>query len=228
MIELDNLKFQHSISGDIKERIRAYFNGRRNGEGLLALCGAASALALKDYNLYSLLAEISFVLKFPARSIYEGILQCYLFLGFPRAIEGLRHLKDIFRAYDILLDLPYKDYRTDYEADGFALCKVIYADKYPKLMEKMNSFSPELATWMIREGYGKVLSRPGLETKHRELITVSALISEDVPNQLSAHIKGAYNTGATEEEFEDILSLLSVWLSPNHTELFQQMLAKLT
>ncbi len=224
MIDFDKLKFQHTIAGDVKERIGAYFDSRRNNEGLLALCGAASALALKDYRLYSLLAEISLILKFPAGSVYEGILQCYLFLGFPRAIEGLRHLNGIFKAYGISLDLPYKDNRADYDEDGCRLCKLIYADKYPRLMERMNSFSPELALWMIREGYGKVLSRPGLEAKQRELITVSALISEDVPNQLSAHIKGAYNTGATDEELEDILSLLSIWLSPNHTDQFRQML----
>ncbi len=185
-------------------------------KGLKSLCGAASSLSLKNYRLYSFLIEISIAKNFSVISIYEGILQCYLFLGFPRAIEGLKRLQRLFMENGVDFRPPIEDKRTEYLSDGIRLCKRIYRDKYPSLMEKMKTYSPELAKWMLMEGYGRVLSRDGLSAKSRELIAVSALVSEGVPNQLSAHIRGALNVGAKPEELAAVFDLLKVWVDADY------------
>jgi len=84
-------------------------------------------------------------------------------------------------------------------------------------MEVMSAISPELTLWMIQEGYGKVLSRPGLTAKERELVTVAALVPEGVPNQLASHIRGALNAGAVHAEIIDIINFVGIWVDSDST-----------
>ena len=50
---------------------------------------------------------------------------------------------------------------------------------------------------MIVEGYGKVLSRPGLDIATRELAIVAFLTVDNRPKQLMSHIRGALRVGVT-------------------------------
>ena len=58
---------------------------------------------------------------------------------------------------------------------------------------------------MIIEGYGKVLSRPGLGIVERELANVAFLMGEDYEQQLHSHMRGALNVGATEELLKTVV-----------------------
>ncbi|RKX25426.1 MAG: hypothetical protein DRP46_11990, partial [Candidatus Zixiibacteriota bacterium] len=110
--------------------------------------------------------------------IYETVLQSYLFLGFPRMIEAsLVYNKvygDIENNEDIrkISEIEAKNW---YE-DGIKLCRVVYGKNFEKLKKRFLSVSPELFRWMVLEGYGKVLSRPGMNRIERELAEVAALI----------------------------------------------------
>lgn len=53
--------------------------------------------------------------------------------------------------------------------------------------------------------WGAVWGRPGLDLKHRSLVTVSVLIALGRPNELALHINGALNNGWTKEELQEIL-----------------------
>jgi 4-carboxymuconolactone decarboxylase len=48
---------------------------------------------------------------------------------------------------------------------------------------------------MIVEGYGKVLSRPGLDLPRRELCIVAACVASGQERQLHSHLHGALNVG---------------------------------
>ena len=75
----------------------------------------------------------------------------------------------------------------------------------------MRELSPELAEWMIVEGYGKVLSRPQLSPVERELCTVAALTVMDWERQLFSHIKGALNVGAAKNEVKEAILQASLF-----------------
>lgn len=64
----------------------------------------------------------------------------------------------------------------------------------------MAGFHPELAEWILADGYGKVLSRPGLPIRERELIVVALLSALRLPLQLESHVRGAMRVGATAKE----------------------------
>ena len=46
-------------------------------------------------------------------------------------------------------------------ARGKALCRRIYGPVYDRMIARMAGFHPDLADWILADGYGRVLSRPG-------------------------------------------------------------------
>src|SRR2546430_527524 len=69
---------------------------------------------------------------------------------------------------------------------------------------------------VLVDAYGKVIGRPGLDMKRRELCTVAAVAVLGTAQQLHSHLRGALNTGATREEVEAVLGLIDGDLDPEH------------
>jgi 4-carboxymuconolactone decarboxylase len=66
---------------------------------------------------------------------------------------------------------------------------------YEKLRENIRDLHDRLDHWMITEGYGKVLSRSGLDLGRRELCIVAACAAAHQDRQLHSHLHGAVNVG---------------------------------
>jgi alkylhydroperoxidase/carboxymuconolactone decarboxylase family protein YurZ len=71
----------------------------------------------------------------------------------------------------------------------------------------VRALHPALDLWMIVDGYGKTLSRPGLDLRHREFCSVGMLMPQRVPRQLVAHLRGALNAGASAAELDEVLAI---------------------
>ncbi len=138
---------------------------------------------------------------FDRKAIYETILQSYLFLGFPRMIEAAIAFNETYGdatdAYETNLDQVSPGESSRWFENGINLCKQVYGKNYKQLKERFMSISPEMFRWMVIEGYGKVLSRPGLSSIERELAEVAALIVDQRERQLVSHIIGSLNVGAS-------------------------------
>ena len=130
-------------------------------------------------------------------AVYEALLQSYLFVGFPRAIEALFAAGPVLRRHGF--DPPAADDPdiTRWNASGEKLCRSVYGRNYEKLLTTMRGLSPDLASWMILEGYGKTLSRPGLTAAEREYCVVAILTATRMWRQLRSHAIGAVNVGGT-------------------------------
>ena len=83
----------------------------------------------------------------------------------------------------------------------------MYADKSEDLKTRINEAHPLMARWMIREGYGRVLSRAGLNGYERELLALSSLLALGVSPQVKAHIGGAFNLGASKRQILETVYL---------------------
>ena len=59
------------------------------------------------------------------------------------------------------------------------------------------------------EGYGKVLSRPGLDLPRRELCIVAACAAAGQDRQLHSHLHGALNAGVAPEAVSDAIEALA-------------------
>jgi 4-carboxymuconolactone decarboxylase len=156
-----------------------------------ALVRLAAVVAAGDED--SLRGEISrAAAAVPDLWVEELLLQTYLFAGFPRALNAMREWR---RVHPAVASLP--ESRTPTRADGEATCERVYGKMYDRLRENIRHLHPLLDDWMITEGYGKVLSRTGLDLPRRELCIVAACAATGQDRQLHSHLHGALNAGAS-------------------------------
>jgi 4-carboxymuconolactone decarboxylase len=144
----------------------------------------------------------------PTAWVEEAILQAYLFAGFPRALNATREWRKVSGlpapAHE---DLPAPDL-SRWRAQGEQTCEVVYGKFYDKLRANIRHLHPALDEWMIVEGYGKILSRPGLELRLRELCIVAACVATGQDRQLHSHLHGALNAGASQNDVSGTLEVL--------------------
>lgn len=131
--------------------------------------------------------------------IEEIILQSYLFAGFPRALNAMRAWR-VFRGRPASASTVDAESLTEHRKKGEATCAIVYGASYEKLRKNIRELHPALDAWMIVEGYGKVLSRPGIDLKTRELCIVAACAATGQRRQLHSHLRGALNSGASRDE----------------------------
>jgi len=171
---------------------------------LLALLSAASVLRKeKSFNLI-----LSFMIdkKISVKKIYEALLQTYLFAGFPSALISLKKFSEIANK-----ELQYSGFDlSSYQIRGEINCRIIYGKKYDKLIENISSFSPEMAEWLVIEGYGKVLGRKGLSLMEREVCNVSILSAMKFADQLYSHINGAFRVKTDMKLLKQIVKNLDI------------------
>jgi 4-carboxymuconolactone decarboxylase len=141
-----------------------------------------------------------------ARAVEEVLLQSYLFLGYPAALRGLAAWRTI-SGVAAPADTPDEDPATWWER-GARTCERVYGGQYARLRSNIAALHPDVERWMLLEGYGKVLSRPGLDLAVRELCIIALLASQDAAPQLYSHLRGALNAGASLDDVEETVRLL--------------------
>lgn len=157
----------------------------------------------------------------------EVILQSYLFAGFPRTLNAAR----MWRAASGVR-APLEDESAsardieEWEKSGEETCAIVYGASYEMLRRNVREIHPALDAWMITDGYGKVLSRPGLDLKRRELCVVAACAAAGQQRQLHSHLHGAINSGATPEEISATLGALTDLVDPKEIKQYQSLLAR--
>jgi 4-carboxymuconolactone decarboxylase len=134
--------------------------------------------------------------------VEEALLQSYLFLGFPAALGGLALWRKVSGAPP---PRALGEAQGAWESRGERICSEVYGEQYPGLRTNIGRLHPELDRWMVLEGYGKVLGRPGLELGRRELCIVAILAVLDAPVQLYSHLRGALNVGVPPRWVEEAL-----------------------
>ena len=82
----------------------------------------------------------------------------------------------------------------------------------PTLARDMyGDIAPKLAQLTDDVLYGDVWARPGLSPRDRSLVTVSALIAMNRPDQLGSHMGRARNNGVTEDELIETITHLAFY-----------------
>jgi 4-carboxymuconolactone decarboxylase len=158
-------------------------------------------------------------------AVEEIILQSYLFAGFPRALNAARAWRAVSGrpapADDP--DASVDDLET-WRARGEETCATVYGDHYEKLRRNIRDLHPALDEWMIVDGYGKVLSRPGVDLRTRELCVVAACAVSGQQRQLHSHFHGALNAGSSAGELAAVLDALTDLISRDDLSRYRQLL----
>lgn len=83
---------------------------------------------------------------------------------------------------------------------------------YKNLKENLEDIAPDLARFVAEFAYGDIYTRPGLDSKSREIATVAALTAlGNAPLQLQSHIEGALNSGCSREEVVEVIVQMAVY-----------------
>ena len=145
----------------------------------------------------------------PHEWVEELILQSYLFSGFPRTLNAAREWRRISGR-----PAPEQDHEANagnlpaWKDRGEATCATVYGPFYAGLRRNIRMLHPALDSWMIVDGYGKVLGRPGLNLRLRELCIVACCAAAGQSRQLHSHLHGALHAGATPSEVSGTLGAI--------------------
>lgn len=142
----------------------------------------------------------------PRRDLEETLLQAVLFFGFPRCITAFETLQaqwpDAVAPGEALAAAAQP-------AAGRALFAAIYGANSETVQQHLGRLHPELRDHVLDCAYGRILTRPALAPKRRELLAVGALaVLQQVP-QLVAHARGALGFGATVQEVGE--AVWTIW-----------------
>lgn len=132
----------------------------------------------------------------------ETLLQSVLFCGFPRCVTAFEALRDRWPGSPGTEDdVPAGRWR----AEGQRFFDLVYAHRSAEVGAMLRGLSPSFHDFVLESAYGRVLARPGLDPRTRELIAVGALAALGQTPQLIAHGRGALRCGATRDEVDEAL-----------------------
>src|SRR5437764_4664527 len=155
--------------------------------------------------------------RVPGPWIEELLLQSMLVVGYPLALVAFAAWRGVGGPAPIegdgAEDLAHADWES-WAARGAAVCRAVYGRAYHKLLVNLRALHPALEDLVLVDAYGKVIGRPGLDLKRRELCTVATTAVLGTADQLHSHLRGALNTGAAAEEIEAVLGLVDGDLDP--------------
>src|SRR6266511_2063479 len=152
------------------------------------------------------------------RWIEELLLQSLLVVGYPLTLVAFgvwREVAGPLAGPGAAEQLARED-RESWAKRGAAVCAAVYGRAYHKLLLNLRSLHAALEELVLVDAYGKVIGRPGLDLKRRELCTVAAVAVLGTARQLHSHLRGALNTGATPAEVDAVLELIDADLDPEH------------
>jgi 4-carboxymuconolactone decarboxylase len=160
------------------------------------------------------------VTAIPHLWVEELLLQSYLFAGFPRTLNAMREWRRLSGR-----PAPAEDAGANavanaaaWEADGEVTCARVYGRFYERLRPNIAALHPALDAWMIVDGYGKVLSRPGLDLPRRELCVVAVCAVAGQDRQLHSHLHGVLHVGCSPQAVSDAIDALSDLLTDEARE----------
>ena len=95
---------------------------------------------------------------------------------------------------------------------GWATLKKINSEGGERILDVLKDISPDMARFVIEFAYGDIYSRPKLDLRTRELITIASLTTLGfAKEELKVHIRNALNAGATQEEIVEVIMQMAVY-----------------
>ena len=137
-------------------------------------------------------------------AIRETVYQCAPFIGFPKTLNAIAATDEVFAANGIALPLESGETVTEENRleQGLALQKPVYGDEIKERYAWLPAaFAEAVPRFLTELCFSDFMTRKGLDTKTRELLTVVLLAAlGGAEAQVRSHVAGALTTGSTKEE----------------------------
>ena len=134
--------------------------------------------------------------------IKEAVYQCAPYIGFPKTLNALTVVNEVFQAKGITLQVESQK-TVDEEnrlEKGVAVQTAIFGDVIAKMRQNGPANQQHIQDYLSAFCFGDFYTRNGLDLKTRELLTlciVSAL--GGCESQVKAHVQGNKNVGNDKE-----------------------------
>jgi 4-carboxymuconolactone decarboxylase len=132
----------------------------------------------------------------PPAEVEEALLQAYLFVGYPGALRALSVWRQVAGP---VAHAGRESTPDSWPGRGERVCRQVYGGAYDRLRDNIAALHADMGEWMVTEGYGKVLGRPGLPLGTRELCIIALLAAQGAREQLHSHLRGALRVGVPAE-----------------------------
>jgi 4-carboxymuconolactone decarboxylase len=135
--------------------------------------------------------------------IREAVYQCAPYIGYPKTLNALSTVNEVFKERGI--PLPLEDQATVTEENRFEKGKVIqdslYGNEIKEMMKTLpGDFKEYVPQFLTEADFGDFYTRGGLDVKTRELLMYCVLATLGAEFQLKAHAKGSIKAGNTKKE----------------------------
>jgi 4-carboxymuconolactone decarboxylase len=152
----------------------------------------------------------------PDRGWRECVLQAHVFAGFPRVVEAYGVLSSCGGLGEIEPDEVLGE--SDQPERGRALFQRIYEKDAPRVREMLRAGHPDFERWIEGHAYGRILSRPGLDPRTRELLAVAGLAALGQDRQMASHARGALRCGALASDVGAVIECVADLISSERLE----------
>jgi 4-carboxymuconolactone decarboxylase len=134
--------------------------------------------------------------------IKEAIYQCAPYLGFPKTLNAIAEINEVFKARHIAL--PIKSQKQVEEDNRFEKGLTVQVEIFGDVIVKNREYAPSnqkhIQDYLSSFCFGDFYTRGGLDLKTRELLTLCILSAlGGCESQVKAHVRGNHNMGNDKE-----------------------------
>ncbi len=133
----------------------------------------------------------------------EAIYQCAPFIGFPKTLNALSVLNEVFKERGV--KLPLEKTATVEESQryekGLSIQAPLYGEEIKQNLKGLpQNMGDDVARLLTEVCFGDFYSRKGLDIKTRELLVIAILVSTGDTQTLRSHIYGNLKAGNTDAQ----------------------------
>lgn len=132
----------------------------------------------------------------------EAIYQCAPFIGFPKTLNAIAVMNEVFTEKGIQLPLEPQGTVTEENRHekGFAVQQPLYGDEIERRFANVpGGMGEDVARFLTDYYFGEICTRGGLDLKTRELLIYCVLTTIEADSQLRSHTLGNLKIGNSRE-----------------------------
>ena len=133
--------------------------------------------------------------------IRELIYQCAPFIGFPKTLNAISVMNEVFKERKIELPNENTISENDRYKKGFEIQNPLYGDEIQTSLQGLpDNMGENVSRFLTEVCFGDFYTRKGLDIKTRELLVISILVTTGNTSTLKSHIKGNLKAGNSKED----------------------------
>ena len=132
----------------------------------------------------------------------ETVYLCAPFVGFPKTLNALGVINEVFaeRGIKLPLESQWKTAEEERFAAGSAIQQPLYGNEIKEALAGLpGNMGEDAARFLTEFCFGDIYTRGGLDVKTRELLAIGILVTTGNMQTLQSHIAGSIRAGNSPE-----------------------------